>query len=124
MSDMGDYFNDLKAHRKEQKRKWREGGGMFKEIENAKKISKSYTLHNDGEMMKLVVTGKNGDNIVNFWPSTRNWKVQNARASGQGVRGIIAYFKLDFQIINGDVKPKTTMQNYTANFVASVIGVN
>lgn len=100
MGDMGDYWNDVKECRKEEKERYKLNY-MKRDIEFLKNLMMqdrlAYTVEDDGsggDKYKIMIHGDRGLKTVYWWASTGFWKVVGGRAEGYGIYRMARYFQL------------------------------
>jgi hypothetical protein len=102
MGDVGDYWNDHRDWRRSVEGKQHHERRRAQAIYDLERIPevKIVEKKNFGMHFILRVMTDRGECTVDFWPDTLKWKKRKSRAEGEGVRGMVAYFKI------GNKKPQ------------------
>ncbi len=86
MSEMSEYWNDIKKHQQNKRASNRESS-----IEVLQQAGIHFTTNNNG--VHLIVEGREG--FIDYWPGTGRWKDRSG-ISGFGVFNLVKYIKGDF----------------------------
>lgn len=100
MGDMGDYWNDIKEYRKEQKDKYQNrymnrDKDFLKSFMNQDKLA--FRIEDDGsggEKYRIEIYTDRGQRTIFWWASTGLWKVVGGKAEGYGIYRLARYFQI------------------------------
>jgi hypothetical protein len=81
MGDMGDIFNDLRAHRKEQRQERADKAPeQIAKLEHLGFMVRELSPH--GPHLRIIES-------VDYWPSTGKWRFLKGRARGHGFDSLL-----------------------------------
>ncbi|MCK5237187.1 MAG: hypothetical protein KAR06_09395 [Deltaproteobacteria bacterium] len=84
MSDMGDFYRDIRSTKQGKRKHNREYSASYLQEQGVIFATKNSGAH--------LIVAHNGT-TVDFWPGTGKWNVRHSNKTGRGVKGLVEFLK-------------------------------